>query len=1536
MSEFKDVESKGVPFQTVLVSQSHESDFQTIIIEKGLRRGLLERHISLISLASVIGASCFYGFGYALYLSGPLGWVVWALMQSIGEVTTMFPIAGGFIEHANRFVDPALGFAIAWTYYFMWSMFLGSEWNGAILILQYWVSNEQMPSWAWVIVFAVFFSILTTRGVVVYGEVEYYLGWFKIFSLFICFFLSLLVNVGAFGNGYIGFKYWKEPTGPIINGINGFGQVFVLAAGYYVGTEIISLAAGETKDPIKSIPKGVKNVVWRILFVYIGLIFFQGLVCPSNSEQLINADSKSASSPFTIAFTNAGWSWSGHFVNTLITIAFISSANGTIYVQSRSLYSLALSGRAPKIFTITSKTGVPYVAVLTSVVWGFLALMNLGTTAGQVFKYLITVGGSASYITWAGIIFTHLRLRAGLDKQGVPQSSYPFKAFGSIWIYRLNLFLCIFLLLIQGFTAFERPFDVKTFITSYITIPVSVLLFLGWKLWKKTHWVRLSEMDFSDRLVKPVDDEVDYLRKPSIRSKVTALFTSKVGTRRRHVSFASSVDTLVANDEEQYRGFVSEEEYLKALREWIESKCYYESDTHIHGWYGTKTKQDYLNEPSIFGERRARKTAEKLEKERRRQQAAVAKLTSLPENDEAALQDIVEAGFRRWDGTHRVTTDWLNVFNEPELQWPGGDVLVYLREPGQSSRGPALRVHSDKVRAKGFGVLLKRCVSLPSPPTLSSCIINNCSGCQAHPPAKELYIPAPQGSDLDATFDHHITTRNFFAWIYDLPLAGRSLGWSLRQLKMRMDTYRPRSQEHNLKSVLAFAETQRYLDFRECIDHALAALGFAEAFEIEDLWIDAFTHCVGLAHRGLRDSLEYELISERSKRLINEGRVELEVKLDRVMRTVSNFFEHTLAGDFRGLPPRARDHMDRFRSFLHSYYIDKFGFWPPPNFHQEAVEKEVYRSLYADFRNLYQHLADPKSALLGTDPDIAAHGGVYTLQSIRKFDARHHYQPLPLSLPMLPCPDSVRIDVKPKLRKLNTWNPIAKRKMAREHRNARRVQALIDASNRDWMIMNDSLVRRFSEFEAESALGFEALSLEDGRKVRWIAIYAILQILASVIESPKQVRNSDGLSYSLCCRIPDRLPWVPQAQSAAAGDWASKQILEPDLAFTHTNSGTKEGTDWGLSRRSTISRSRRSADRTISLIRSVSSKSLRSIRSDPTPKLSKQSRRASFCEIYVPGYGNGLNDVRLTSSRSRFDLKTQSSHMTTASAFVTQDEEDEVSDHVPSLHQSDSSSGESSTSSISSTRSSLTTHSLHDAAAAVAVAVAASSSQLSLGELGLKTDSHADVGGRKSPVSLIDIVDKDLAVDTIHFNTLTWDNILRGIYTITPSTPGVDTIIESIVLIHAACILNDKTVATFLPPLSHSQITQSWQGFLEEAGTGGGGGSSDNDDDDKNDSAAAHRIILVSVSKLEISAVVSLHHPSSQTGPFRALVQRLLVSPLHRRRGLATQLVAELERRALQRGWWNLMLDSEAGSAAATTLYPKLGYQTLGVVPHPK
>lgn len=88
-----------------------------------------------------------------------------------------------------------------------------TDWNAAVLVLRYWIPEETFPFWAWCLIFWVVFSLMTTLGVRIYGELEYIFGMFKFLALIVLFFVSILANVGAFGHGYVGFKYWKAPTG---------------------------------------------------------------------------------------------------------------------------------------------------------------------------------------------------------------------------------------------------------------------------------------------------------------------------------------------------------------------------------------------------------------------------------------------------------------------------------------------------------------------------------------------------------------------------------------------------------------------------------------------------------------------------------------------------------------------------------------------------------------------------------------------------------------------------------------------------------------------------------------------------------------------------------------------------------------------------------------------------------------------------------------------------------------------------------------------------------------------------------------------------------------------------------------------------------------------------------------------------------------------------------------------------------------------------------------------------------------------------
>ncbi len=178
-----------------------------------------------------------------------------------------------------------------------------------------------------------------------------------------------------------------------------------------------------------------------------------------------------------------------------------------------------------------------------------------------------------------------------------------------------------------------------------------------------------------------------------------------------------------------------------------------------------------------------------------------------------------------------------------------------------------------------------------------------------------------------------------------------------------------------------------------------------------------------------------------------------------------------------------------------------------------------------------------------------------------------------------------------------------------------------------------------------------------------------------------------------------------------------------------------------------------------------------------------------------------------------------------------------------------------------------------------------------------------------------------------------------GIHLLSSSSPNLSTILDGATYIHASCILNDHTSANFLPPLSHAQMYQHWESLLAETRSGGrliiiylSPISSRNSGlAIQPPFAFTDWPVLETADFLEVSGVISLSLPNSQTGPFRGLVQKLFVSPLHRRKGIATQLVDELEARASKLGRWNLMLDTIAGTPAEA-MYPKLGWQRVGLV----
>ena len=127
----------------------------------------------------------------------------------------------------------------------------------------------------------------------------------------------------------------------------------------------------------------------------------------------------------------------------------------------------------------------------------------------------------------------------------------------------------------------------------------------------------------------------------------------------------------------------------------------------------------------------------------------------------------------------------------------------------------------------------------------------------------------------------------------------------------------------------------------------------------------------------LSSSNEFGPISRLTKALITRAYLEMDIHLGRVSAVLRNFLEDDFSSAYFGLSDGGRAHLDKFRSFLHSFYVEKFGYWPPPQ--GVTFPRALYKALHHDFKNLYDFLKDEESS-----SDIStqkpASGGICVLQ----------------------------------------------------------------------------------------------------------------------------------------------------------------------------------------------------------------------------------------------------------------------------------------------------------------------------------------------------------------------------------------------------------------------------------------------------------------------------------------------------------------------------------------------------------------------------
>ncbi|OWZ67742.1 hypothetical protein AYX14_01695 [Cryptococcus neoformans] len=489
------------------------SDVEDVEVKSGLKRNLKSRHMAMISLGGVIGTGLFLGTGSALANGGPLGLflgyatmgsICYCVMICLGEMISFLPIPGGHIKLAERFVDPALAFTMGWNYWYNWVIILPAELSAAAVLINLW--NDTINNALWISICLVVVVAINFLGF--FGECEFWFASIKILTIVGLIILGIVITAGG-GPDHrsIGFQYWRNP-GPFVqyDGISGvlgrflgYWAVLTQAAFSYIGTEIVAIAAGEAKNPRRNLPRAIKRVYIRILIFYLGGTFIIGLLVPSNDEGLALNSGNALASPFVIAIRRAGIPVLPSIINACLLTSAWSAASSDLYTSSRALYGLSITRQAPKIFSRTTRRGLPWISISFCALFAALSYMSLQSTAGEVFGYFSNLTAAAGLMTWWGICFIYIRFEKGLRTQGIARSSLPYS---SRLNYRASaawygIIMITIILFFSAWSVFLKDnWSTSTFVTNYLPLWLFPILWISYKYIKKTHFVRASEMDF--------------------------------------------------------------------------------------------------------------------------------------------------------------------------------------------------------------------------------------------------------------------------------------------------------------------------------------------------------------------------------------------------------------------------------------------------------------------------------------------------------------------------------------------------------------------------------------------------------------------------------------------------------------------------------------------------------------------------------------------------------------------------------------------------------------------------------------------------------------------------------------------------------------------------------------------------------------------------------------------------------------------------------------------------------------------------------
>ncbi|MBE9400638.1 amino acid permease [Acinetobacter albensis] len=480
-----------------------------------LQRKLGARHLNMIAIGGSIGTGLFLASGATIANAGPggallayvlIGVMIYFLMTSLGELATHNPTSGAFFTYGTKYVEGGFGFALGWNYWYNWAITVAFELVAVQFIMKFWFPD--IPGFYWSALFlGVIFAInaLTVKG---FGETEFFFSLVKVIAIivFIIIGIAMIAKIMLTPN-LVTFSNWIKGDAPFVGGLQAMIGVAMIAGFSFQGTEMVGVAAGESKDPKKTIPIAIKQIFWRILLFYIVCIFIIGTLVAYDDPRLLQAAASDniTLSPFTLLYEKAGFAFAASLMNAVILTAILSAGNSGMYSSTRMLFDMAREGRAPRWFAKLDPRGVPMNALYATTAIAALCFLTTFIGEKEVFNWLLNMSGMCGFIVWLGIAISHYRFRKGYLAQGYKLQDLAYTAKFFPFAPWFAFILCSIIILGQNYEALMGgKINWLGLLSTYISIPLFLLIWLGYKWKYKTKLIPYQEMD-----VQPVHVERD-------------------------------------------------------------------------------------------------------------------------------------------------------------------------------------------------------------------------------------------------------------------------------------------------------------------------------------------------------------------------------------------------------------------------------------------------------------------------------------------------------------------------------------------------------------------------------------------------------------------------------------------------------------------------------------------------------------------------------------------------------------------------------------------------------------------------------------------------------------------------------------------------------------------------------------------------------------------------------------------------------------------------------------------------------------------